>query len=90
MRIDDVNEIAAENIKQNELKETVEKAANELINEEFVSNDATIKFAIEVGFKEGADWQQKKILQFLYSEITERRDYSASKMCEKVIEFINK
>lgn len=32
--------------------------------------------------------QQEQILDFLYSEITERRDYSASKMCEKVIEFI--
>lgn len=34
--------------------------------------------------------QQEHILEFLYSEITERRDYSASKMCEKVIEFIEK
>ena len=39
-------------------------------------------------FKAGAKWQQEQILDFLYSEITERRDYSASKMCEKVIEFI--
>ena len=39
-------------------------------------------------FKEGAKWQQEQILDFLYSEITERRDYSASKMCEKAIEFI--
>lgn len=37
---------------------------------------------------EFAKWQQEQILDFLYSEITERRDYSASKMCEKVIEFI--
>jgi hypothetical protein len=34
------------------------------------------------------EWQQEQILDFLYSEITERRDYSASKMCYKVIEFI--
>ena len=34
------------------------------------------------------EWLQEQILQFLYSEITERRDYSASKMCEVVIEFI--
>ena len=40
------------------------------------------------GVIEGAKWQQEQILQFLYSEITERRDYSASKMCEKVVEFI--
>jgi len=38
--------------------------------------------------KFGAKWRQEQILQFLYSEITERRDYSASKMCEKVVEFI--
>jgi hypothetical protein len=40
------------------------------------------------GFKEGASWQQEQILQFLYSEITERRPYSSSKMCEEVIKFI--
>jgi hypothetical protein len=39
-------------------------------------------------FIKGAKWQQEQILAFLYEEITERRDYSASKMCEKVIEFI--
>ena len=36
----------------------------------------------------GAKWEQERILDFLYSEITERRDYSASKMCEVIIEFI--
>jgi len=41
-------------------------------------------------FIAGAKWQQEQILDFLYEEITERRDYSASKMCEKVIEFIEK
>jgi hypothetical protein len=41
-----------------------------------------------IGFREGVKWQQEQILYFLYSEITERRDYSASKMCEVVIEFI--
>ena len=40
------------------------------------------------GFIEGASWQQEQILQFLYSEITERRPYSSSKMCEEVIKFI--
>jgi hypothetical protein len=38
----------------------------------------------------GAKWQQEQILQFLYSEITERRPYSSSKMCEEVIKFIQK
>ena len=37
---------------------------------------------------EFAKWQQEQILQFLYSEIIERRPYSSSKMCEVVIEFI--
>jgi hypothetical protein len=32
--------------------------------------------------------QNEKILDFLHSEITERRDYSASKMCEVIAEFI--
>jgi hypothetical protein len=41
-----------------------------------------------LGFIEGAKWQQEQILQFLYSEITERRPYSSSKMCEEIIKFI--
>jgi hypothetical protein len=39
---------------------------------------------------QGIRSEQDRILDFLYSEITEHRDYSASKMCEKVIEFIKK
>jgi len=42
------------------------------------------------GFVAGAKWNQEQILQFLYSEITERRPYSSSKMCEEVIKFIQK
>ena len=34
------------------------------------------------------DKQIEQIKQFLYSEICERRDYSASRMCEEVIKFI--
>jgi leucyl-tRNA synthetase len=30
----------------------------------------------------------EQIKQFLYSEICERRDYSASRMCEEVLKFI--
>ena len=41
-------------------------------------------------FINGAIWGQKQTLEFLHLEITERRDYSASKMCEKIVEFINK
>lgn len=36
----------------------------------------------------GAKWQREQILEFLYLEITERRPYSSSRMCEVVIEFI--
>lgn len=32
----------------------------------------------------------EQIKQFLYSEICERREYSASRMCEEVLKFINK
>jgi len=32
--------------------------------------------------------QIEQIKQFLYGEIIERRDYSASKMCEEVLKFI--
>ena len=32
--------------------------------------------------------QIEQIKQFLHSEICERRDYSASKMCEEVLKFI--
>lgn len=32
--------------------------------------------------------QQERILDFIYSEMLERRDYSASKMCEIIAEFI--
>jgi len=39
-------------------------------------------------FINGAKWKQEQILQFLYSELIERRPYSSSKMCEVVIEFI--
>ena len=42
----------------------------------------------ETGVRDGVEWQQEQILEFLYLEKTERRDYSASKMCEVVIEFI--
>ena len=34
------------------------------------------------------DKQIEQIKQFLYSEICERREYSASRMCEEVIKFI--
>jgi hypothetical protein len=72
------NWLAQEEPKQ----ETLEEAKQRILDSNYLSlNDADI-------FKMGAEWQRKQILDFLYSEITERRDYSASKMCEKVVEFI--
>jgi hypothetical protein len=41
-------------------------------------------------FIEGAQWAQQEILYFLYEELTERRPYTSSKMCEVVIEYIQK
>ncbi len=32
----------------------------------------------------------KKLEQFIYNEITERRDYNASKMCEVILEKMEK
>jgi hypothetical protein len=74
--------------KQVTLEEAAEKYAN-------FSNDY-VPAAFGGDFNEttkrdfiaGARWQQEQILQFLYSEITERRPYSSSKMCEEVIKFI--
>jgi response regulator RpfG family c-di-GMP phosphodiesterase len=78
--------IGLNNLKRNKMKkETLEEVAE---NESEYLADWEDKDVYKKGFVEGAKWQQEQILEFLYSEITERRDYSASKMCEKVVEFI--
>jgi hypothetical protein len=64
--------------------ETLEEAAEKYQME----NGGAYSMGLDDAFYNGAKWQQEQILDFLYSEITERRDYSASKMCEKVVEFI--
>lgn len=64
-------------------QETIEEVA-ERVTEEWFKNNC---YAKEL-FIKGAKWQQEQILDFLYKEITERRDYSASKMCEVVIDYI--
>ena len=71
-------------------KETLEEAAEKQCEIEGwgLYEGLSEQYAIKNAFIEGAKWQQEQILEFLYSEITERRDYSASKMCEKVIDFI--
>ncbi len=70
--------------------ETLEEAAETELRKQNWDTTITLPFngGFIEGFQQGAKWQQEQILDFLYSEITERRDYSASKMCEKVIEFI--
>ena len=50
-----------------------------------VENNTTTKH-LEVTMSDNNQIEQIK--QFLYKEICERRDYSASKMCEEVIKFI--
>jgi len=62
-------------------QETLEEAAERYL-------DSPLPHSYKRAVEFGAKWQQEQILQFLYSEITERRPYSSSKMCEKVIEFI--
>jgi flagellar biosynthesis/type III secretory pathway protein FliH len=71
-------------LKQETLEESAEKYANELPE----PYNYGINSDKKKGFIEGAKWRQEQILQFLYSEIIERRPYSSSKMCEVVIEFI--
>ena len=87
-----------------EINKQVEIEAEELIKQEILEEVAEIILFentknVEIRYKGNRDmviksmldiakWRQEQILDFLYSEITERRDYSASKMCEKVIEFI--
>jgi hypothetical protein len=66
-------------------KETLDEAA-----ERYVKDSSHELYELrKQSFIDGAKYQKEKILQFLYDEITERRGYSASKMCEKIIEFIN-
>lgn len=65
-------------------QETLEEACKRIKKElQYADFDYT-------SFKQGVKWQQEQIIDFLHSEITERRGYSSSKMCEKVIEFIKK
>lgn len=68
------NKIPKEEPKQETLEEVAER---------YYEDEVSIN-----AFINGYKLAQEQILDFLYSEITERRDYSASKMCEKVVEFI--
>lgn len=73
--------------KQETIEEAAEKYA-EIYRCPATNDNEYCKHDIISAINFGAKWQQEQILQFLYSEITERRPYSSSKMCEKVIEFI--
>ena len=66
----------------------MEKPYWDLIDKKAEQNNTIDLNAYANGVEDGIKYQQEQILDFLYSEITERRNYSASKMCEKVIEFI--
>lgn len=72
------------NVWEPPLQETLEEAAE--INCESITHPYCDRE--KAMFIKGAKWQQEQILQFLYSEITERRPYSSSRMCEEVIKFI--
>lgn len=70
------------------LIETLEEAAKEFVLSHDFSKLTNPNHLANRCFQFGAKWQQDQILQFLYSEIIERRPYSSSKMCEVIIEFI--
>jgi hypothetical protein len=72
--------------KEEPKQETLEEAINSYVYK--TSNEQKLSEILENAIRFGAKWQQEQILYFLYEEITERRDYSASKMCEKITEFI--
>jgi hypothetical protein len=98
--LDELNQIKSSSTDMNgtikfletEFKELFEQAKEmeeqetllQIANRKLMSNDWLN------GAEFGAKWKEEQILDFLYEEITERRDYSASKMCENVIEFIEK
>lgn len=67
----------------NQAKEMEEQETPKQIAERYYEDEVSIN-----AFINGYKLAKEEILDFLYEEITERRDYSASKMCEKVIEFI--
>ena len=74
-----------------------EKATKKKINYKITTpKEEPKQKTIEVGhpesldFKAGVKYEKDRILQFLHFEIIQRRPYSASKMCEEIIDFINK
>jgi len=58
------------------------------VNEIHITVDVLDYLNLKAQAKELEKEKEQSLLNFLYSEITERRSYSASKMCEEVIKFI--
>lgn len=75
-------------IESNTTKTKLEEAAAYYAHNWFDMHETNNYKALKQGFEAGAKWQQEQILNFLYFEIIQRRDYSASKMCEEVVNFI--
>jgi hypothetical protein len=83
--------IPKEEAKQGTMSEAIKQVISNQLKQETPKEIAERYYEDEVsinGFINGYKLAQEQILGFLYEEITERRDYSASKMCEKIIEFI--
>ena len=68
---------------------TAEELLGILLITEFLSNDVALE-AMEIYAKQESEKAvlefKSELKDFLYEEITERRNYSASKMCEIIIE----
>ena len=72
---------------ENNKKETLEEVA-EKYSEQYFNRDEIEMRCSKISFIDGYKLAKEQILDFLHEEITERRDYSASKMCEVVIDYI--
>lgn len=74
----------------NKIKAFIEETLEEAIDSYIYKNSTELNLPdiLTNAIMFGAKFQNELILDFLHSEITERRDYSASKMCEVIAEFI--
>ena len=91
----DGNRIVNKNIKNVLFKQIMKTELEEIAASKWpISGEGAMETfgarKLREAFIGGAQWQQEQILQFLYSEIIERRPYSSSKMCEEVINFIER
>jgi hypothetical protein len=90
------NDLASQMFGGKPKQETLEEAAKKYSGIAYNREDYEEKYYNQQGcdkydaFIDGIKWEQEQILNFLYEEITERREYSSSKMCEEVIKFIKR